>query len=259
MEKRQEKRPREQSLERSEMRKVKVNIGEVEFLIPRELRTKHVEVQLSFIMKVNEEQGFWWTEVVAEGDVAVIEHGEKTEGGKRLKEMMEGLNPELRQKVAEDKAAEEAARTGARISSSAESTPKSIPPKTPEWMLAELEEQKEMRICSPPGTPEEDSEEDKSCKDEKACNEMYGAGGCSARKSRDEKKGAEIQGESRIPGTPGTPERQKDENKENEAPEIQGDSSRTIQTISFCLSWGCVVCAWVAWRWFVDALGVSGW
>ena len=181
MENRPDKRPREQSPEK---RKVKVNIGEVEFLIPRELRSKHVEVQLSFIMKVNEEHGVWFTEVVAEGDVAVIEHGEKTEGGKRLKEMMEGLNPELKQKVAEDKAAEEAARIGAGISSSAGSTPKSIPPRSPEWMEAELE--KKVRSFTPPGTPEEDSE-DKSCKDEKGCTEMYGVGGCSLRKSCKEK------------------------------------------------------------------------
>ena len=181
MENRPEKRPREQSPEK---RKVKVNIGEVEFLIPRELRSKHVEVQLSFIVKVDEEHGVWFTEVVAEGDVAMIEHGEKTEGGKRLKEMMEGLNPELKQQVAEDKAAEEAARIGAGISSSAGGTPKSIPPRSPEWMEAELE--KKVRSFTPPGTPEEDSE-DKSCKDEKGCTEMYGVGGCSLRKSCKEK------------------------------------------------------------------------
>ena len=46
----------------------------------------------------------------------------------------------------------------------------------------------------------------------------------------------------RIPGTPGTPERQKGENEEKKAAEIQGKNSRTIQTISFGLSWGCVLC-----------------
>ena len=203
MEKRSEKRSREQSPEK---RKVKVNIGEVEFLIPKELRSKEVEVQLSFIMRVTEDVGLFCTEVVAEGEVVVIEHGQKSEGGKRMREMMEGLNPELKQKVAKDKAAEEAAKSGAGISSSGESTPKSIPPRTPEWMEAELEGKKEvmippgtpewmeaelegkkrMRICSP-GTPEEDSEEDKSCKDEKGCTEVYGEGGCSARKSCKEK------------------------------------------------------------------------